>query len=472
MSQLSLAVNNPSQSVQQKSLLKSFISNFTSENFFAEIASVSLYPADFGSSGTLMKSDSITNYFKEFLKDLVITTGKYNFTNQTQIRRQTELLTSILNVRESTPMVVSYHNIYQYLNVPDLAAKNVLKLAIDSKIESLEKFKESLNNTLNIINAYNEIKAISSNLLLYDYLTQSVGQSGQSVFESVKDYRDLVINSYNDLSKLQILNKLDNVKDYYILKDEKTTKILAKSLVDYISSSYNFFKTGYKIFDQYVDGFESASVHIVSAPSNHGKSIFLINLLRNIIINNIQDFEENDAIVLLTLEDNIPKVMRRISSIFGNYKHNTLKNLYRESSQQMRQSQKVDVSVRQVQDNMLEIFTTVLDTSIKEITKFKVSVVIKYSSENSFSPSDLSKFVDQIRVTDNLNTKMIVLDYIDCARPSMANFKIGDDYTNQGTIVQELRSLSVNLDIPILTATQNARSSENLSSHMSNAQIG
>jgi replicative DNA helicase len=206
------------------------------------------------------------------------------------------------------------------------------------------------------------------------------------------------------------LNKIDNVKDYYVLKDEKTTKVLANTLVDYISSSYNFFKTGYQLFDQYVDGFESASVHVVSAPSNHGKSIFLINLLRSIVINNIKDFEENDAIVLLTLEDNIPKVIRRISSIFGNYKHNVIKGLYRESSQQIRQSQKLDIGIRQVQDNMLEIFTSVLDNSIKEVTQFKVSVVIKYSSENSFSPSDLSKFVDQIRVTDNLNTKMIVLD--------------------------------------------------------------
>ena len=68
------ATNSSSQLTPKKSLLKSFISNFTSETFFAEIASIALYPADFGSSGTLMKSDSITNYFKDFLKDLVITT--------------------------------------------------------------------------------------------------------------------------------------------------------------------------------------------------------------------------------------------------------------------------------------------------------------------------------------------------------------------------------------------------------------
>ena len=472
MSQLSLVANGGSQTMSQKSLLKSFISNFTSESFFSDITSLALYPADFGNSGILMKSDSIVDCFRNFLKDIVITTSKYNFTNQIQIKRQTELISSILTVRESTPMVVSYNNIHQYINIPDLAAKRVLSEAINNKITTLDEFKENLNNTINTINAYNEIKSISNNLLLYDYLTDSVDQDTQSVFESIKAYRDLVINSYNDLSKLQILNKLDSSKDYYVIKDEKTTKQLSKALVNYVSEGYNFFKTGYELFDKHVDGFESASIHVVSAPSNHGKSIFLINILRNIIMNNITDFEDNDAIILLTLEDNIPKVIRRISSIFGNYKHNIIKGLYRDSSQQIRKSQKIDIDIRQIQDNVIEIFTTILDTSIKTTTQFKVSLVIKYSSENTFSPGDLSKFVDQIHVTDNLNTKMIVLDYIDCLRPTMDGFKAGDDYFNQGQVTQELRKLSVNLNIPILTATQNARASENLTSHMSNAQIG
>lgn len=39
-------------------------------------------------------------------------------------------------------------------------------------------------------------------------------------------------------------------------------------------------------------------------------------------------------------------------------------------------------------------------------------------------------------------------------------------------IVQELRQLSINLNLPVLTATQNARSSENLKSEMNNSFIG
>jgi len=394
----------------QKSLLKSFISNFTSESFFSEIVSVALYPADFGNSGSLMRTETIVDYINNFLKDLVQITQKHNFPNQVQIRKQATLVSSILTIRESSPTILSYDNVFQFISPPDLATKKIINDAIQDKIKTPEIFKESLSNTRNIMNAYNEIKSISSNLLLYDYLVDSVEQNKQSIFESIKSYRDLVINSYNDLSKLQILNKIDKASDYYILKNKETTNTLSKALVDYISDSYSFFKTGYELFDKYVDGFESASIHIVSAPSNHGKSIFLINLLRNLINHNVDEFEDNDAILLITLEDNIPKVVRRISSIFGNYSHNAIKDLYRESSTRIRQLKKSGSDIRPLQENVSHIFSNVLDRAIKNTTNAKLSLVVKYCNENTFSPGDLSKFVDQLKVTDNLNTKMIIMD--------------------------------------------------------------
>ncbi len=470
---MSLAlVSNVAKTNGNKSLLRSFISNFTSEEFFSDIVGTALFPADFGNGSSLLKSDSIIEYLRNFLKDVVKTTHHHNFPNHVQIRKQAELVSSILTIRESLPTVVSYDNVFQYINVPDLAAKKIINTAITNKIESLDIFKENLNNIINIINTYNEIKSISSNLLLYDHLAETIDQSTGSIFESIKSYRDLVINSYNDLSKLQILNKIDKQSDYYVLKDGKTTNHLSKSLVDYISDSYSFFKTGYQLFDESIDGFESASIHLISAPSNHGKSLFLINLLRNIIINNIDEFEENDAILLITLEDNIPKVIRRISSILGNCRHNIVKDLYREGHQQIKTLKKSNSDLTSIKDKIVNIFDSVLDKAIKTTTQYKVSLVVKYCNENTFSVGDLSKFVDQLRVTDKLNTKLIVLDYVDCAKPTMDGFKVGDDYNNQGQILHELRQLTVNLDIPIITATQNSRASENLSGEMSNALVG
>lgn len=471
MSALTL-IQNASNVSNQKSLLKSFISRFTSDEFFSDIISLALFPADFGNSGSLMKSDTIVTYINTFLKDIRETVKRYNFPNQTQINKQSNLVSSILTIRESSPSILSYDTVFKVVST-DLAGKKIINTAIQNKILNLEIFKDQLSNIINIINSYHEIKSISSNLLLYDTLVDSVESGNQNIFESIKSYRDLVINSYNDLSKLQILNKIEKTSDYYILKNkEETTQHLSRSLVDYISDSYSFFKTGYELFDNFVDGFESASIHIVSAPSNHGKSIFLINLLRNLIVNNTSEFEENDAILLVTLEDNIPKVVRRISSIFGNYSHTAIKSLYRESSEKINQIKKSNGDLRSIKENISHIFSNILTNAIKNTTNSNINLVIKYCSENTFSPGDLSKFVDQLKVTDKLNTKLIILDYIDCARPTMEGFKIGDDYSNQGQIVHELRKLTVNLDIPILTATQNSRTSENLNGEMTNALVG
>lgn len=473
MTQTSLSlVSSPTQNpLQQKSLLKSFIANFTSDTFFADIVSVALYPADFGTSNSILKSESIIEYIRSFLKDISQTVQKHNFATQQQVKKQAGMVSSILAIRESAaPM--TYETVYQYITPPDLAGKKIISTAIQNKIANVENFKENLNNIIKIINAYHELKSISSNLLLYDYLVDSVDQSQHSIFESMKSYRDLVISSYNDLSKLQILSKIDKSSDYHVLRDKESTHSLSKILSTYISDSYNFYKTGYELIDTCVHGLESSSVHIVTAPSNHGKSIFLINLLRNIILHNIEDFEEDSCVIFVTLEDNIPKLTRRISSIFGNCVQNTVGDLYREGSQRLRQLKKSNSDLRPLQENITKIFDGVLIKAIDNVTKFKTSIVLKYSSDNSFSPGDLSKFVDQLRVTEKLNVKLIVMDYIDCAKPTMSGLKHGDEYYNQGVIVHELRQLAVSLDIPILTATQNSRSSENLTGEMSNQLIG
>jgi hypothetical protein len=48
----------------------------------------------------------------------------------------------------------------------------------------------------------------------------------------------------------------------------------------------------------------------------------------------------------------------------------------------------------------------------------------------------------------------------------------GDEYQSQGQIVQELRTLARNYSIPIVTITQNVRSSENYEQSLNNQMIG
>jgi hypothetical protein len=193
--------------------------------------------------------------------------------------------------------------------------------------------------------------------------------------------------------------------------------------------------------------------------------------MRNIILNNLEDFSEDSAIIFVTLEDNIPKLTKRIASIFGNCDSSIIGDLYRESSFRIHQLQKSGSDITGLQDNITKIFDGILVKAIDETTKFKTSIVLKYSCDNTFSVGDLNKFVEQLRVTENLNVKLIVLDYIDVMKPTLADNN-NSEYTAQGRIVHELRQLSVNLNLPILTATQNTRESENSTAEMSNRLIG
>ncbi len=62
--------------------------------------------------------------------------------------------------------------------------------------------------------------------------------------------------------------------------------------------------------------------------------------------------------------------------------------------------------------------------------------------------------------------------YIDVMSPTIQRYGSYEDYNAQGQIVQELRSLSRQYKIPIITATQNKRESENVAVALNNSQVG
>ena len=109
---------------------------------------------------------------------------------------------------------------------------------------------------------------------------------------------------------------------------------------------------------------------------------------------------------------------------------------------------------------------------LNEEISAKMKMILKHTEENVFSPGDLGRFLDRLRV-EGLNPKAVILDYIDNMRPEFAKGSFAlSDYDSHGLIVQELRVLSRQHKIPIITATQNNKQSENLTNFVSNRDIG
>jgi hypothetical protein len=92
-------------------------------------------------------------------------------------------------------------------------------------------------------------------------------------------------------------------------------------------------------------------------------------------------------------------------------------------------------------------------------------------NENTFSPGDLGRFIDRLKV-EGYKTKLIFVDYIDTMVPTTSTFGNLKEYDTQGQIVQELRNLSRIHGIPIISPTQNQRDSEDVTKLQSNRLIG
>lgn len=460
-------------------ILISFLSKFTQNKFFTEMIKVILYPSDFsglvGSTGT---ANSVIDYMKGFLKDLNKTIStKVVLANVNQIRNNINMVSSLLNIRESSTILLSYDNIYQHLPTSsNLLNTKLISDAINDKIESQDDFRRLTDTILNTISSFYEIESASLSLTKLDNFAEHSSSPDVSVFDSLKQYKDLIIDSYNNLSSFQSLNKAESLMDYFIISDESSAESLSKSITEYIFSGYSYFKSGYDLLDRNTGGFESSTLHLIAGASNTGKSLFLINLCKNLININIEDFEPNDAIIFITLEDDIYKVSRRFISTFGHYKYDTVKQLFIKSYEILRAEQKINKDnpdikrLNVLKNNIQTVFNNLLKDSIVQVTKGKVNLIIKHAAENSFSPADLGRFIDRLKV-EKINVKGIFFDYVDVANPSITKYIQTGDYDQQGQIVHELRTLARNYKVPLITNTQNKRDAEN-AKFMSNSLIG
>ena len=456
-----------------KTLLKAFISTFTSEDFIVDIIRVTLYPSEFGAFSS-DKTNSVVEYIKSFLKELSNMVYKLQLSNTKVIQSQIHVANTLLTIREASANFLTYDNVFQHLVSKDLATTKLVQKAIDNRITDSDEFRKQTDNIINIIHSYYEIMSVSSTVTLLDNLQDSIFENHLSPFEALKNYKDLVIAAYNDLSKLQSVTKEEKLADYFIISDESSCEELAKTLVHYISKGFSVFRTGFDTLDTILDGIESSSVHLISAPSNHGKSIFLINLCYRMIKNNLADFEKNDAILFITLEDDIYKLSRRFASIFGNYRFDTLKKLFAKSYEMTRATQLAGIPP----DNdfkliysLEKMFQNILKTSVAKVTAGNVNLIIKHCNENEFTPGDLGRFIDRLKV-EGYNIKMIFLDYIDCMNPTVYRFSNIKEYDTLGQVVQELRALSRIHKVPTISPTQSRKDAERTTTKLGNETTG
>jgi len=210
-------------------------------------------------------------------------------------------------------------------------------------------------------------------------------------------------------------------------------------------------------------------MHLITGPSNHCKSIFMVNLAKNLSMYNSDKFNDGDAIIYITLEDDIHKLLRRFISIFGNKNSEIVRQLFIKSSEIMKSYKNEDKSF--ISNEVSKVLTDLINSSILGTKNRKCKLILKHCSENSFSMADAKKFIDNLKL-NGITTKILFIDYIDVMIPSNVKHSNYNDYDAHGEIIQEMRVASRNYAIPIISITQNTRESENMNQSMGNNLVG
>jgi replicative DNA helicase len=459
------------------SLLSTFVSKFTTPQFIENTLNVLLYPSS--PNIAIQSSVDITTFLKKFIilvrKDLA--TVKINSEIPVNvIRKYFDTLKYVLDIKSDMSTIqITYHNVLQYFQKRDINIDKLLRQVVNTQLTSLVSYRQLFDDILLNIQAYNELHSVRSTFIEFDIFMNDAKNNETPILNTLKNYKELISNSYSSLSKLEVVSKTDNLSDYFVLggdKDELSK--VSQSLTTFLQSGYNFYKTGYSLIDLNLGGLESGSVTIISGPSNHAKSIFMINLVSKIVQNN--EFEPNDCLLFITLEDSIYKLIRRVISIFGNYCSVTVRDIFIRLSKILKEqkdikSEKIATSNSAIIKDVVILIEKLLEDSLRELSGKNVKVILKHSDENTFSPQDTVKFMND-RTLVGYKIKALAIDYIDVMQPTGAEVGKFDDYNGHGAIVQELRFISRTYQIPIITITQNAKTSENPQMALSNTVIG
>ncbi len=405
------------------SILKLFISKFADTDFFQDIVNVSLFPSDF--SGTIGDNNgTIDDHLKKFLNDLNGTVGRIGLENRKIIDSHINTIKTILTIRSAGKGLITYDNVFQHISSQNIAVKKLIQSAIDLQLNDNNKFRLKIDNILNKIDYFYDINLAVSGMTKINNFVDSVNNPDISIIEAVTKYKDMGLEIYSDLSNLQSLAKEEASTDYYMISDEESAENITTDVVDYISSGYSFFKSGINIIDNNLDGIESSSVYMINAPSNSGKSVLLCNLLNNLVSENVDDYESNDACLFITLEDDITKLLRRLICIFGNYEFASVKSLYTKSNDifnaEKKKSRKtgiepeLDLMKKKVED----IVKILINNAIVAKTKNNVNVILKHSAEGSYCAGDIARYIEKLKA-QGINIKSVIIDYLDVMAPTI-----------------------------------------------------
>lgn len=307
-----------------------------------------------------------------------------------------------------------------YKSYSKIPSKKVYELELEGadKEETLKVWDQIYKNFENI------------KLLSHEYIIEHLGnffkQSylKQFLLESYEKYES---QNYDEIiSKISKLNEMIIDND---LGDEYHDDEFIESR--YSSENFNnYISTGFPSFDNCFGGWYRKALHIIAGPSNSGKTLWLINFMANMLLNQEQ---KSLKILYITLEIDSAQIARRLDACLldepmsevGKFKDLKLKEMI---------SQSKDTRGNQA--------------------------IIKEMSVNS-TPSDIEALIRNLQIVkkdEKFELDALFVDYFGLCQPT--NFTKNMGLYEKGLALSgEFRSIAQRYNIPVISAAQTNRSS-------------
>lgn len=288
--------------------------------------------------------------------------------------------------------------------------------------------EEQVQKAVEVIGQRKEYLSVFKNAPeVEEFLTKLKTQEFNSVEKTIDAWKELITDIHANIVRQQRVNNLQNISELD-LADDDYEPILHQIHLSY--SGVNSISTGYPDLDKYMNGgFAPARLYIFGATSGGGKSVLLINLIKNAVETNIPRDDEIATFVYVTLENLIDETLMRLYCSL----------------------------TRQTTDFVISHYETEkakIPQVIKEwLAKHRCKIKFIYRRPSVTSMTDIVSYCDVVKSSDTqISIKGVFIDYLDLMKAAGQQF---DVYRlEMGQIAIDMKIGAVILRCPVVSVTQ------------------
>lgn len=291
------------------------------------------------------------------------------------------------------------------------------------KVLNNDKFKDKKDKLTNIVNQLYEIdESKYDKKYLQDALINFT--KGRAIYYAILDNIDDIEKNGdigNCLSRFEDIVKIGIDDDLGIEYFENIDNHIKQ-----LTSKEQRIPFNWKEWDKYTFGgipVGEACLFVIMAQPGLGKSQMMMNIGYQYLI-------QNKNVLMVSLEMSEQMYSRRMSALFS------------------------DINVNQLKD-CTEILKK--KVAISKLNNPKANLYIKQYSPNEFNSIKLKHYLNKLKKSKNFVPDLIIVDYLNIMTTNNSSYHM-NSYERVGTISKELRSVSIETKIPILSATQANRS--------------